>query len=318
MPRVLALTLALLLAQPFFRPSPAAERTAIVVGVSKTPSALPVLRMLESGAMGDDAELRLTVWVGPEQLIAMAQDKDYHLFTLPVTVAAVLHSRGAPVRMTNVNTWDGIRLVSSDPGLKVWGGLKGKKVHVPQRSSPPDALTKLFLGRAGLEPGRDVEFVYAPVAEISQLLRAGRIDSAVLIEPRAAAAMMGNDALRSVFVYGEEWKKAMGESAMLPSLGFGGRADFIDAHPELMRRFEEAYAEAVDWVLAHPAEAGALAEKHLGIDAAVIRRAMPELGLAYKTAAEAKADLELLYRALLVHSPAMLGGKLPDETLYWR
>lgn len=294
------------------------EKTALVVGVSKTPSALPVLRMMESGALGDGVEIDLVVWTGPEQLIAMTQDGRHHLFSLPVTVAARLHNRGVGIVLTNVNTWGGIRLVSTDPNVGDWRDLAGKTLYLPQRSSPPDVLTRLFLERAGLSAGKDVELVYAPVAEITQLLKTGRIEHAVLIEPRVTAALMGTKGLRVVRDYAEEWKGVAGAEARLPSLGFGGTRAFVESRPELARRFEQAYAEAADWVLEHPAEAAALAERRLGLDPAVTERAVPTLGLEYVPAAGAAADLECLYKTLIEHSPAMIGDGVPDATFYWR
>lgn len=289
----------------------------VVVGVSKTPAAIPVLRMLESG-VPEGITIKLVVWVGPEQLIAMAQDGRHQLFTLPLTVAAKLHSRGVGIRITNVNTWGGIRLVTSDKSLTEWRDLAGKTVYVPQRSSPPDALTRFFLDRAGLAAGKDVEFVYAPVAEISQLIMSGRIDHAVLIEPRATAAVIGNPSLRAVFDYEEEWRRAFGGDARLPSLGFGGTTAFVDANHELVARLEKEYAAAVEWVVSHPAEAGELAAKHLGLDAETVWKAVPHFGLSYVPAAQAAPEVESFFRVLNDFSPGLIGDDIPDATLYWR
>lgn len=289
----------------------------IVVGASKAPSTLPLLRMMENRDLGD-VDIRLEVWVAPEQLIAMTQDDAYHFYSLPLTVAAKLHSRGVGVALTNVGVWGGVSLVTADPAIRDWPDLRGKTVHVPHRSSPPDTLTRFFLRRAGLDPERDVTVVHSLVPEMAQLLKAGRMDSAVLIEPRITVALDGSPRLRVAFDYGEEWRKALGAGAMLPSLGFGGNARFLAAHPELAARFEQAYEKALLWVLEHPDEAGRLAEKHLGLPAAATALAVPRAGLAYRSAAEARADVEAFYRVLLEFTPATIGDRIPDATFFWQ
>lgn len=313
-----ALLLLFLCLNPAPQAARAAEPAVVAVGLSKTPSALPVLRMMEAKTLGDGVELRPTLWTAPEQLIAMAQGGTMHLFTLPVTVAARLRARGVDVKLTNVGTWGGIFLVTADPDLREWADLRGKTLFMPARTSPPDALTRYFLARAGLDPDRDLELKRTSVAETAQLLRAGLIDSAVLTEPQATAALSGNAALRVVFDFEAEWRGANGGDAGIPTIGFGGMAAFLDADPAFVRRFEDAYREATDWVLAHPEEAGALAEKHLGVRADLIARAVPRLGLRYRRADEAAAEIADFYRRLYGGLPGDLAEAIPDEALYWR
>lgn len=288
------------------------------IGVPKAPPALPILYMIDSGALRGRANLELGVWTAPEQLIAMVQDGDHQMFALSLTVAARLHNKGVGIKLTNVNTWAAPSLVTSDPDVRTWTDLRGKTLFVPLKSSTPDALTQYFLGRAGLSPGRDLEVVYLPVAEIGHLLQAGEIANAVLLEPHVTAARFGNPALRIALGFAEEWKKIRGAEKMLPSAGFGATTAFLDANPGLARDFEEEYEKAVAWVNGHPAEAGALAAKYLGLRAEVIASAVPRLGLQYKTASRAADEVNDLYRLLYDFSPAMIGKKIPDATLYWR
>lgn len=302
-------------------PAPAEDGrgpVSLAIGLPKAPPALPVLRMIESGVLRGKADIKISVWTAPEQLIAMAQDGNHQMFALPLTVAAKLHNRGVGIRLTNVNTWDVACLVTSDPALAGWNGLEGKKLFVPLRSSTPDALTRYFLARAGMKAGKNVEFVYSSFVEIGQLLMAGKIDYAVLHEPQVTAALAANPKLRVAIRFEDEWKKIPGTGGRIPNAAMGGTAAFIDTHPDLIRAFEREYEIALAWVLEHPAEAAALAEKRLGLKAAMLAPAIPRLGLHYKSAADAEGDVEALYKLLFDFSPDMIGKKIPDATLFWR
>ncbi len=297
--------------------SDATEAVTLKLGVPKAPPTLPVLHMIEEGLLGDKVNIELDVWDAPEQLIAMVQDGEHDMFAFPLTVAAKLYNKGLPVRLTNVNTWGVTYFVTTDPELSEWSQLKGKTVYVPLQSSPPDALTQFFLSNAGLKVGEDVEIVYSTTAEISQMLAAGTIEYATLIEPQVTAAKMNNSDVRVAFSFEDEWKKVKGDDSIVPNAGFGTTADFIEANPELVAEFEAAYEESLNWVLANPAEAGALAEKYLGLKSALVEKAIPNMGLIYKNAMDAKTDLDGFYQLLNDFDQSMIGAKVPDEEMYY-
>lgn len=294
-----------------------AEPMTLRLGVPKAPPTLPILRMMDSGALGENVTLELDVWDAPEQLIAMVQDGDHDLFAFPLTVVSKLCNKGLDVRLTNVNTWGVTYFVTTAPDLTQWSQLENKTVYIPLQSSPPDALTQFFLDEAGLTPGENVEVVYSTTSEIAQMLSAGTIEYATLIEPQVTAAMMNNENVRVAFSFEEEWKRVKNDDSIVPNAGFGTTQAFIDANPGFMESFEAAYEEALNWVLENPAEAGKLAEEHLGLKAALVEKAIPNMGLIYKSAPDAKADLDGFYQLLLDFDPEMIGGSMPDETMYY-
>ena len=290
----------------------------LLVGIPKAPPALPLLRMIDSEALRDKAEIAIDVWSAPEQLIAMVQDGKHQMFVLPLTVAAKLRNKGIEVKLTNINTWNVGYLTSTDPTVKTWTDLKGKKLFVPLKSSTPDALTQYFLAHAGMKPETDVELIYSSMPEIGQLLKADAIENAIEHEPHLTAALAGNPRLRVVLGFEDEWKKLEGDAATIPNAGFGATETFLAQHAELVRAFEKEYEKATIWTVENPEQAGALAEKYLGLKAETIAQAMPRLGLRYRTAAAAEPDAEQFYRMLFAFSPETIGKKIPDATLYWK
>lgn len=297
--------------------STAKEETVLRIGIPKAPPALPVLRLMDAGLLGEEVRVELDIWDAPEQLIAMVQDGKHDMFAFPLTVAAKLYNKGIDVRLTNVNTWGVTYFMTSDLNLTQWSQLKEKTVYVPLQSSPPDALTQFFLREAGLIPGEDVEIIYSSTSEISQMLAAGTISYAVLIEPQATAARLKNENVRVAFSFEEEWQRVRQDDSLVPNAGFGTTQDFALRHPEFVESFERAYEEALNWVLANPKEAGRLAEQTLGLKAELVEEAIPNMGLNYRSAKEAKADLDSFYQLLSDFDPQMIGGSIPDEAMYY-
>lgn len=295
----------------------AAEPVTITVGVPKAPPALPVLHMIEDNLLGENVTINLDVWVGPEQLIAMVQDNSHDFFAFPLTVVAKLYNTGVDVRLMNVNTWGVTYFMTNDPDFKTWEDLKGKTVYVPLQSSPPDALTQYFLDEAGLEVGKDVEIIYATTPEVSALLASGEAMYATLIEPQCTIAMSKNENLIRALSFEEEWQRTTGTETMIPNAGFGTTQRVLDAQPELAAAFQQAYAESVQWVLDNPQEAGELAAKYLELPAPMIAKAIPNMGMCFKTPQDAQEELNTFYQLLNDFDAKMIGGKLPDEGMFY-
>ena len=294
-----------------------AEPVTLTVGIPKAPPALPVLHMIEDQLLGENVTITPDIWAGPEQLIAMVQDEGHDLFAFPLTVVAKLYNNGVPVRLMNVNTWGVTYFMTSDPDFQSWEDLKGQTVYVPLKSSPPDALTQYFLAEAGLEVGKDVELVYASMPEVSALLASGEAKYATLIEPQCTIAMSKNENVRRAFSFESEWQRTTGTDTMIPNAGFGASQRFLDEQPELAAQFQAAYEESVQWVLDNPAEAAQLANKYLELPAPVIEKAIPSMGLCFKTPQDAQAELDTFYNLLNNFDAKMIGGKLPDEGMFY-
>lgn len=294
-----------------------AEKVTVKVGVPKAPPALPVLRMMDSKALGENVTIEVDLWEAPEKLIAMVQGGEHDLFAFPLTVVAKLHNKGMDVKLMNVNTWGVTYFMTSDPDFKSWADLKGKTVYVPLQSSPPDALTQYFIKEAGLEVGKDVTIQYASMPEVAQLLISGEAQYATLIEPQVTRVKMGNQNVRVALAFEDEWKRATASETMIPNAGFGATGKFIAANPELAKKFNEEYEKALQWVNENPEEAGKLAEQHLGLKAPLIAKSLPNMGMHFKTPQDASEELKMFYELLHSFDPKMIGGKLPADTMYY-
>lgn len=294
-----------------------AEKVTIKVGVPTAPPALPVLHMIEENMLGDNVTIELDIWNAPEQLIAMVQGGEHDMFAFPLTVVGKLYNKGMDVRLMNVNTWGVTYFLTTDPEFKSWGDLKDKTVYVPLQSSPPDALTQYFMNEAGLKVDQDVEIIYASTAEVAALLASGEAQYATLIEPQVTAAMTQNSNVIRALSFELEWQRVTGTDTMIPNAGFGTTQKFIDENPELTAQFQAAYEESVQWVLDNPEAAAALAEAYLGMKAPLVQKAIPSMGLYFKSAKDAKSELDTFYKLLNDFDETMIGGKLPDDGMYY-
>ncbi len=292
------------------------EKTVIKIGAPKAPPILPVLKMIEDKAMGENVSIDIEFWKTGNQLIAIAQKGDKDLFSFPLTAAAKLYNKGVPIQLLNVNTWGAAYFLSTDKTIKTWKDLKGKKIFVQCKSAPPDIMTKYFLKKAGLKKG-DYEIVYGPKIEMANMLAMGKGDYATMIEPLATKVLIKNPKMSVVMSFEKEWQKDRKTDKRVPHAGFAISKKFAAEHRDLALKFEKEFEKALKWVLAHPEEAAELAEKKLGMKKAVILKAIPKMGLEYQNITDVKPYIQDFYQFLFDTDKTCIGGKTPDGKFYF-
>ncbi len=73
-------------------------------------------------------------------------------------------------------------VASTKSGIKDLQGLKGKKIYGPVGSSIYLA-TLTMLEKAGLKPGKDVEIIHMGFADLSDAIKAGKVDAVFVWDP---------------------------------------------------------------------------------------------------------------------------------------
>jgi NitT/TauT family transport system substrate-binding protein len=236
---------------------------------------------------------------------------------LPPDTAAKIASGGGNIQVAAVTGMGMLSLLSADPAVRRIEDLKGRSVAVAGQGAAPDYVFRKILLSKGMEPDGDVIFDYSlAYPEIAQALIAGRLSLALLPEPFATMARSGNPNLRPLGSVQEEWVAA-GGSGNFPMTVLAVDGDWAASHRQALSTVLERLKDSIEWVLANPAEAGALVEKHdMGLRAPVVAAAVPRSNYVFVPAAAARPGLESLYRTFLEFAPQSIGGALPADGFY--
>jgi NitT/TauT family transport system substrate-binding protein len=210
-----------------------------------------------------------------------------------------------------------VSFLSIDRTIASIADLKGKKVNVAGQGATPDFLFRALLKGAGMDPDKDIRLDYSlPYPETAAAIAAGKIAYAILPEPFATMARLANPDLRSPLDLGALWTKQTGQ-ASYPMTAFVVSSKLVSERPQAVKAILRSYAASIDWVLANPAEAGALVEKHeLGLKAGIAAKAIPLSAFVFAPAQAARPAVEALLGVFLELSPLSVGGKLPDDGFY--
>ena len=130
--------------------------------------------------------------------------------------------------------------------------------------------------------------------------------------------------LRRALAFDKAWATTISDDAgvdavLTPIAGVVATSSVMDK-PEVIAAFEREYAAAVDWLLANPEEAGQTARDRAtrtGRKGGGDDRLAQEHHLAAQDGSGGQAGSAGLLSALMELSPAVIGGKLPDDAFYY-
>jgi NitT/TauT family transport system substrate-binding protein len=213
-------------------------------------------------ALGDDVTLSTKTFnAGPsavEALFSGAIDITY-IGPGPAT-NAYAKSRGAAVRVIAGAAANGAALVVK-PGITSAGQLRGKKLATPQLGNTQDIALRYWLKEKGFrtdkDGGGDVAIVPQENAQTLETFTSGAIDGAWVPEPWAYRLQQAGG------------RVLVNEDDLWPGRKFvtthvAVRTEFLERHPDVVKRFLEGHVEATETVNADPAAAQRAVSEGIG------------------------------------------------------
>jgi NitT/TauT family transport system substrate-binding protein len=287
----------------------------------------PLIRMVETDALADITnELKFEVWKNPDQLRALALNGKTDFIATPTNVAANLYNRGADIRLLNVSVWGVLWMVSRDSELTTLADFKGKEIAMPFRGDMPDLIFSELAEQQGLDPKKDFKLRYvANPLDAMQLLIMRRVDHALLAEPAVSMALhktktfpvkvIAPDLYRSVDLQ-QEWGRLLKREAKIPQAGMAVINKALNGH--VIARFIEEYDKATQWCVENPDEAGEMMAKRIEmLLPEAVSESIKVSQFNHVSAKDAREELEYFFELLYKRTPALIGGKLPDDTFYY-
>jgi NitT/TauT family transport system substrate-binding protein len=295
---------------------PAVE--SVTIYAIRGPSGVGMIRLFENPPQIEGLQVRAEALAQADLVAAKFIAGEAKIGILPPNIAAKIASSGRDIQIAAIVGTGMLSLLTTDPAVTRVEDLAGKTVEAAGQGATPDYVIRRILTSKGLNPGVDVSLNYTlAYPEIAQSLIAGRVTTALLPEPFATMALAGREDLRAVGDIQAEWVHA-GGGANYPMTALVVDAGFARERPDAVRAVLAAYQSSTEWVTAHPAEAGALVEKHnWGLRAAVISAAIPKSNYVFIPAREARPAVEALFRTFLEYAPESIGGALPGDSFYW-
>ena len=166
-----------------------------------------------------------------------------------VGITPVLSSieKGVPVKVVSGAQTEGSGVVvGKDSGIKSLADLKGKKIGTPGAATIQNMIITYGLNQSGVSVD-DVELVSMKAAQMNDALKAGQIDAMICWEPFSSIAVKNG--------YGKLLENTSEIIPGHPCCVVAARQDFIDKHPEELKKIVAIHENATKFIKENPKEA---------------------------------------------------------------
>lgn len=250
-----------------------------------------------------------------------AANGEYDIAMVASNVAANLYNKTqGDVKILALGTQGVLHILEGSNGTAIQSmkDLKGKTIYATGQGANPEYILRHLLTENGLDPDKDVEIVFADATEISAKLISGEIETAMLPVPAATAAIAKSQgSVRDAIDLTSAWNDLDNGSQLIMS-AVVARADFLDEHPQAVDAFLEEYEDSVTYVKENPEQAGQLvADLGIAPSAAIAQKAIPQCNLVFLSGEDMKPAISGYYEVLYSIDPTAVGGKLPDDDIYY-
>ncbi len=154
--------------------------------------------------------------------------------------------------ISGVSTGGALFVVRPDAAIKKAPDLSGKRIATPQLGNTQDIALRGYIRNCGLKPkekGGTVDILPLHNPEILNLFMRKQIDGAWVPEPWGTRLI--RQAGGEIFLDERTlWKDGRFSSALMIA-----RTDFLEKHPDLVRRWLAAHVKITRWIDRHPKKA---------------------------------------------------------------
>lgn len=292
-------------------PVETADDTVINIKALKGPTGMGIAKLMDDG----NAQYNITLASAPDEVTTAFIAGECDIAAVPLNMAGVLYNKTeGNVRMIAVNTLGVLYVLEAGDTIHSIADLEGKTVFATGQGATPEYILDYILAANGLEGKTTVEFK-GEHAELAALMASGEATLGMLPEPNVTATMMKNENLRIALDLTEEWNKV---AKTEPVQGcYIVRADFYEAHKDIVNEFVKEYAASVEFVNANLDEAAELIAKYEILPAAPIAKAaIPNCNIVCVTGEKMKTAAKNMLELFFAANPKSVGGAVPGDELY--
>lgn len=284
----------------------------------------PLMVMADQQSLAEQGvSFSFTRWKNPDQLRALIIGGQVDVSAMPSNLAAIFFNKGHELTLLNISVWDIMTIVSRDPNLTTLTGLAGKQIVVPFKNDMPTILLNQLLSKQLAANSNSVkQRTSHNLLDSSQLLLAGQVDYALLIEPVTSMVIHRNSQQNGKPIYrsiniSKQWQQTFPTSPALPQAGIIANKT-IRGKTALLKQINQLYQSKAKWCKNEPEQCAKIVTKFLpkAPEAALVE-AIKHTELEARTAADIKPELEGFFKVLQGTNAKLIGSKLPADNFYF-
>lgn len=294
------------------------QNQKIRIATLKGPSAMGMIKMIDSLSTLNSSQIEITVYNEPIIIRKLMLENEVDFAILPTTMGAILYNKGVEYKLAAIPVWGTLYLFGNDSSIKTWNDLKGKKINLMAKGMTPDILFRQLLIKNGIDPENDItlDYSFPTHIDLANAVAANQAQLGVISEPLVSLVMQKNKKVSPIFDLNTEWQKVY-DTIPIAQTAFLVKSTFAENNPKILKQILQAYNYSSNWVNNNPEKAAALLVKH-GIlpNVEIAKSSIPRSHLEFKKACLIKKEINAYLEIFYNLNPTMVGGKIPDNKFY--
>jgi len=287
-----------------------------------SPDGLPAISIAkiakENPTIKDGYNTTYSVINTTEALSTTVMKQEPDIAIVPSNMAALVYNKTGNYQIAGTTGMGSFYLVSNED-IKDFNDLVGKEVGNIGKGLTPDITVQAILKEKGINPS-DINFTYVNSAtDIVPLLATGKITTGFVPEPALTALMAKNPDLKISINLNDAWKETFNSPQGYPQATVIIKKDLIENDEEYVSEFLKSLSDSIDWANKNTDKVGQYASE-IGVttDANVISKSLARANLKYIPIKDMIDDYNNYYQKLFDFNAKTVGGKLPDEGIYFK
>lgn len=294
------------------------EGIDINIACMKGPTGIGMIQMLSESDAGKTVNhYNYTIAGTADEVSAGLINGSLDVAAVPCNLASVLYNKTKGEIITvAVNTLGVLYIVENGETIQSVTDLAGKTIYSTGQGTTPEYTLRYMLTAAGLDPDKDVTIEYKSEATEVVAAMAQNPDAiAMLPQPYVTVAMNNNSNLRMALDVSLEFENASEKPVVTGVLV--AKKSFVEENKDAFQMFLDEYKASTDYANSNVDDTAALLEKYDVFKAAIAKKAIPYCSVVYRDGEEMKEAVLGYLSTLYEQNPASIGGKLPDEGMFY-
>ena len=297
-----------------------AKLESISVATLKGPTSMGISKMIFDKEKVDGLDINYEIYATPDLVVSKLLNNEIDIAAVPTNVAANIYNKTeGKYKILDVNTLNVLYVVApKSMNIKSIIDLKDSTIEVSGKKTVPEYVFNYVLDKNALKDGENIKLDYSIDHTTSaQKLITGKSKIAILPQPFATLVTMKNKDLEVKINLGDEWTKLTNTD--LPMGCIVAKTELIENHKKFINDFMSKTKESSKWVNKNIDEARIIITD-FGIltDESIAKAAIPYCSIVYIDGKDMKASLDKFYGILEGIDKDSIGGKVPDENIYYK
>lgn len=287
------------------------------------PDGLPAIAIAklaqENTKVKEGYTVKYTLEATSDALSTDVMKESLDIAIVPSNMASIAYNKTSNYQIAGTVGKGSFYLVSSDKNVNgLNSSLEGKEVGNIGKGLTPDITVKALLEEQNIDISA-IAFNYSNEAsDLVSLLATKKLTTAIVPEPALSGLLAKNQDLKVICGVNDTWKDVFKNENGYPQSTLIIKSSFAKENPEFVTSFINALDENIRYTNENPKEAGEFSVKFgVNVKAPLLVKAIDRTNLKFISIDDCKDEYTNYYNSLFSFNPKVLGGKVPDENIYY-